>query len=144
MWFMYFQHLLHYGWDLTCIPLLSEAEQQLVIVRTCRPFPLLHKGHASINDPFCKPNASGNSKERHYPVHPWPWDKNRGHFTGKNSLTFTGKIIQKWIFLLVFNYKIHPQSCTLLAFAISLCHFKTYSWRRIRKSVITLLLPVHF
>lgn len=48
-------------------PLLLGAELQLVIVRTCRPFPSLHKGHPLTNDPFCKPNALhlGNWRGRH-------------------------------------------------------------------------------
>lgn len=54
---------------LTC-PLLFGAELQLVIVRTCRPFPSLHKGHSLTNDPFCKPNTFGEFKRKTLALHP--------------------------------------------------------------------------
>lgn len=40
-------------------PLLSGAELLLAIVRTCSPFPTLHKGHPLTTDPFCMPNPFG-------------------------------------------------------------------------------------
>lgn len=83
-------------------PLLLGAELQLVIVRTWRPFPSLHKGHPLTNDPFCKPNALhlGNWRGRHYPLHPWPCDKNSSHFTEKKHCKVYWEDNPKMFFLL--------------------------------------------
>lgn len=124
------------------LPLLSGAELQLIFVRTCRPFPPLHKGHSAANNPYCKANALENSIWWPWSLHPWPRDKTSSHFTENTTVNVYWEDNPKWFFFLVFmriTYK-----CTLLPFAIDLGNFKTYSWRRIRKSVITLLFPVDF
>jgi len=53
-----------------CFPHLSGAELQFIVIRTCRKFPLLHKGHPLTNDPFCKPNIFGEFKGRYSPFTP--------------------------------------------------------------------------